>query len=109
MQEKKLVYAWETNKEVVMYFVTTIDTLEDDNRCVGYFKTFEEAEHVVLDNVCDIWETCYNFVVIENIKEGLYQYDYDAKWYEWNYDKKRYEKTDKIPGAYQDQIGFAIG
>ena len=92
-----------------MYFITTIDTMENDTRCVGYFKTFEEAENVVLNNICDIWETCYDYVVIENIKDGIYRYDDNPKWYTWNYDEQKYEKTEKIPGIYQDQIGFAIG
>ena len=92
-----------------MYFVTTVDTSIDDTRCVGYFKTFKEAEDIVLNNTCDIWETCYDLVIIENIPEGLYQYDLDAKWYKWNDKDKQYEKLDTKPKMYESQIGFAIG
>ena len=41
------------------YFVTGV-TYEDkkfkdrDQRCFGYFETFEEAEKTVLNNCCDI-------------------------------------------------------
>lgn len=92
-----------------MYFVTTIDMIEDDMRCVGYFQTFEEAEKAVLYNICDIWETCYDIVVIEHIKDGLYQYDKKPKWYEWDYMKGEYEKINEPPKKYKNQIGFAIG
>lgn len=90
-----------------MYFISTIDTVDDDTRCVGYFSSFADAEKVVLNNICDIWETCYDLVVIEHIQEGLYQYDPHAKWYKWNTDK--YERINGKPNKYKNQIGFAIG
>lgn len=92
-----------------MYFITTIDSKDDDMRCVGYFKTFEQAEYAVFHNTCDIWETCYDYVVIENIKEGLYEYDYNAQWYKWNNTNEEYERIEETPKKYKDQIGFAIG
>ena len=70
-----------------MYFITTIDSKHDDTRCVGYFKHFEEAERAVLRNSFDICETCYDYVTIENIEEGIYQYDFQPKWYKWNNNK----------------------
>ena len=92
-----------------MYFVTTIDPKDDDMRCVGYFNKFKKAEKSVLNNACDIHETCYNYCVIENIKEGLYQYDYNAIWYQWDDINKEYKKIKGIPEKYKHMIGFAIG
>lgn len=89
-----------------MFFVTTICNADEDTRCVGYFKTFEEAENIILNNVGDINETIYDYAVIENIPEGLYQYDQNASWYKWN--NGRYEKTNKLD-VYNHLVGWAIG
>ena len=92
-----------------MYFITTIDSKDDDTRCVGYFKHFEEAERAVLRNSFDICETCYDYVTIENIEEGIYQYDFQPKWYKWNNDKEQYEPIEESPKKYKKWVGFAIG
>ena len=92
-----------------MYFITTIDSRDDDMRCVGYYSTFEKAEEAVLDNACDINETCYNYVVIENVGEGLYQYDQDAIWYQWDDLNEEYKRMERKPDKYKNQVGFGIG
>lgn len=93
-----------------MFFITTIDTRNNDKRCVGYYSTFENAETAVLNNACDIWETCYDYVVIENVDEGLYQYDQNAVWYKWNdLDEKYIKRIEGRPEQYKNIVGFAIG
>lgn len=92
-----------------MFFITTIESKTDDMRCVGYYSTFKKAEEAILDNAYDIWETCYDYCVIENIEEGLYQYDFDAKWYKWNDIDEIYEKIEEKPEKYKNQVGFGIG
>ena len=92
-----------------MYFITTIDSKDGDTRCVGYYKTFKEAERVVTNNECDIYETCYDYAIIEHIKEGLYQYDYHPTWYKYQSSKAGYVKTDIPAFANSNNIGYAIG
>lgn len=92
-----------------MYFITTIDSTDGTTRCVGYYSTFEKAEEVVLDNACDIWETCYGYAIIENIDEGLYQYDQSPVWYKWDDINEKYIKIKNVPEQYKNIIGFAIG
>lgn len=92
-----------------MYFITTIDSKDNDIRCVGYFKNFEKAEKAVLDNACDIWETCYDYAVIENVEEGLYQYDQNSVWYKWDDLDEEYKRIKGRPEQYKNQVGFAIG
>lgn len=94
-----------------MYFITTIqlkDGEQKDSRCIGYFKQFEEAEYIVLNNVGDIEETIYNYCVIENIPEGIYQYDQNAKWYKFN-DLDEVYKPCKKPKELNHFVGFGIG
>lgn len=96
-----------------MYFITTIDSKNEDTRCVGYFKTFEKAEDIVLYNACDIWESCYDYAVIENIKEGLYQYDFHPTWYKYHKLLGGYikcERPEKINSKGSiNTVGYAIG
>ena len=94
-----------------MYFITTIQFKNnklEDSRCVGYFKTFEEAEHIVINNIGDIEETIYNYCVIENIPEGIYKYDQNAKWYKFNDLDEVYEPCE-IPEKLDKYVGFALG
>ena len=95
-----------------MYFITTIETKGKDvkdTRCVGYFKTFEKAEKAVKENACDIWETCYDYAVIENIPEGLYQYDFHPTWYKWDDLNEEYKRIEGRPEEYKNQVGFNLG
>lgn len=94
-----------------MYFITTLqikDGQQKSSRCIGYFKSFEEAEHIVVNNVGDIEETIYNYCVIENIPEGIYQYDQDAKWYKFNDLDEVYKPCEK-PKELNSFVGFGIG
>lgn len=42
-------------------------------RTPGFYHNFDEAEMDVINNACDIWEYTYNYVVIEELKPGIYQ------------------------------------
>ena len=94
-----------------MYFITTVQIKDEQlgyTRCIGYFKTFEKAEYIVLNNVGDIEETIYNYCVIENIPDGIYQYDQNAKWYKFNDLDEVYKPCEK-PKELNHLIGFGIG
>lgn len=94
-----------------MYFITTIDPKDEDYRCVGYFSDKDMAIEVVTNNIGDLYEAgCYQYAVIENIPEGIYQYDTEPMWFSY------IEKTEKYqPCATplfirkQHLAGFAIG
>lgn len=95
-----------------MYFITTLEAKKGeikDTRCVGYFKTFKQAENAVINNKCDIWETCYNYAVIENIPEGLYQYDFHPTWYKYHEIIGKYIKCKQPAFVEMTHIGYAIG
>ena len=94
-----------------MYFITTVQIKDEQlgyTRCIGYFKTFEKAEYIVLNNVGDIEETIYNYCVIENIPDGIYQHDQNAKWYKFNDLDEVYRPCEK-PKELNHLIGFGIG
>lgn len=95
-----------------MYFITQIEynekTDELINDCRGYFSSFKDAENVVVNNITDLYESCFNYVVIENIPEGLYQYDIFPRWYLYNKETGKYEETSE-PEFTKNYVGFALG
>jgi hypothetical protein len=96
----------------MIYLVTTIWNKNGDHhsRSVGYYFNKEDAVHAVKENACDIYECgFYNYAVIEEIREGIYQYDINPLWFSveptakpTEYDVKQIEK----PEFAEYTVGF---
>ena len=65
-----------------------------DATCVGFFETLKRAERVVENNCCDIWETCYDYAVIEKIEYGLYPIPEVVAFYKYDMNSSKYVKTE---------------
>lgn len=94
-----------------MYFITMIEIKNgeiNDTRCVGYVASLDKAKEILENNECDICETCYNYATIENIPEGIYQYDTSPIWFKFNELEEKYEECNK-PEESKNWAGFAIG
>jgi hypothetical protein len=102
-----------------MYFITGLQKLETnelgwldtgDSRTFGYYSDLDIAKERVIENACDIHECVYDYVLIEDIREGLYQYcDKDHRWlYKFNEETEEYEVINE-PECMQNVSGFAIG
>lgn len=92
-----------------MYFITTISKKHGD-RCVGYYANEQDAIDAVIHNACDLNEAgYYPYAVIENVEEGLYQYDQSPIWYKYNETTDKYEKTDRPDFIPSNHVGFGIG
>jgi hypothetical protein len=100
-----------------MYFITTIAHLPEgeykdmgDRRCVGYCYTFEGANIIVTENRGDIWETIYDYCVIEKVESGIYKYAFgeDRKFYKFNLNARKYEPIDE-PEEFKNVTGLGIG
>lgn len=92
-----------------MYFITSISE-KHGYRCVGYVSALEEAIDIVENNRCDLWEAgYYPYAVIENIAEGLYQYDQSPLWFKYNIEKEIYEKSNRPEFIDSRFVGFGIG
>lgn len=92
-----------------MYFITSVS--KDDSRCVGYISSLDEAKYIVENNKYDLNEAgCYPHCVIENIREGIYQYDFHPLWYEYNEETNKYIQISEKPVYItMDTVGYAIG
>lgn len=95
-----------------MYFITTIEDFNEHStkhsRCVGYFSDLNRAKEVLTENQCDLFETIYNYAVIEKVAEGLYQYDLNPLWFKWSREEECYKEIDK-PKEARNIVGFGIG
>ena len=81
-----------TQEETILKEIYTIYTCEElekgengliqvgSSRTPGWYSTFEDAERTVLENTCDIWETCYDYACIEKYHEGLYGIAEEMGW-----------------------------
>ena len=74
--------------------------------CFRY--TLEEAEEVVKYNMCDIWETCYDYAVIHEIGCELYPYPHMKKFYKYNREVDGYEPI-KEPECLKHMTFCGIG
>ncbi|MDE6946270.1 MAG: hypothetical protein K2P14_03690 [Anaeroplasmataceae bacterium] len=92
-----------------MYFITSIN--ENDSRCIGYVSDLDIAKNIVKNNRYDLYEAgCYPNVVIERIPEGIYQYDFEPLWFEYDENSNKYTAMTKKPSYIQDNaVGFGIG
>lgn len=87
-----------------IYLITVFDKCEPDarwdydlgcTRSVGWRPTFEMAEDTVKNNVCDIWEYCYDYACIEELDYGLYPFAEERWFYKFNRDTGHYEEIDE--------------
>ena len=49
----------------------------------GYFNDHDEAHGCVARNTCNMDERLYNYLVIEDVPEGLYPMPKSECWFEW--------------------------
>ena len=91
-----------------MYFITTIQIKNNqiqDTRCVGYVSDLDLAKEIIENNKYHLNETIYNYALIENIPEGIYQYDMNPLWFKFNELEGKYIECNKP----KNWAGFALG
>lgn len=100
-----------------MYFVTAIchkehdpdqPHLKNESRCFGYFQTSEEAIRAADDNLGDMHERLYNYLIIEEIPWGIFATVKSELWYHWNYETGHWDARFK-PDFSKQIINWSIG
>ena len=79
-------------------------------RCWGFYSNFADAHATIRFNVTDLWETVYDYAVLEPYYEGIsgYCFEKSAEWFKYNKDTDCYESIERPEGA-SGYIGFALG
>ena len=108
------------NERTIIYTILTMTRCEKDTngwldcgheRLVGFYTSLDDATNAVLENVCDLWETIYDYVVIEKVYEGLYgstTYGSQTWWFKWNRNLDKYEPMEQ-PEFTKCYCGFTMG
>lgn len=87
-----------------IYLVTVFEKCEFDRnwgadlgstRSVCFTHSLEEAEKIVENNTCDIWEYTYDFACIEELGVELYPIPHERWFYEYNTDRGGYDAIDE--------------
>lgn len=78
-----------------VFFITTIDVADKENktftwRTPGFRYSLEDAKAVVEENICDIFEYCYKYAVIEELEPYLYSERKNVWWYKWDKEQEKY-------------------
>lgn len=101
-----------------IYAITVMETIEErnripyfgDSRCIGFYFTYDDARDAVMNNYCDIWETIYDYAIIEKIAPGFYNgaSSDDRSTFKYDKDKDSYVPIDE-PKILKHIYGIGIG
>jgi hypothetical protein len=78
------------------------------DRCFGFFFNVENAKNAVENNRCDMHESLYNHIVIEEVGEGISPEVKEIQWYKWDNKKNNYIECTK-PKKIENVFNFGIG
>ena len=95
--------------EQTIYTVTGIvyNCPKSHCRCFGWYKVLIDAEKAVDENRGDMNEAgYYQWVVIEEIPEGVWRSENNEIWYEW--DGSSYKNVEK-PNQFRSIVNWGIG
>ena len=89
-----------------IFTVTVIDiafdnTRTDDKRCLGFFHAYIGAKNSIEKNIGEMHECKYDYAVIEEVKEGIWQQTLSETWYSWNYEDEKWAQCKK-PLKYRE-------
>lgn len=103
----------------IYWFITVFTNCEEDDlgwpkigssRCWGFYSNKEDALNTLHENRTDLWETCYDFAVLEPYYEGIsgYCFKESRQFFEYDIEKNGYFEIDE-PKEMKHVVGFAIG
>lgn len=102
-----------------MYFITAMTDIQNEKtnfgseeaknhfqRCFGYYTEKEDAFEAVRRNSCDMHETCYDYIVVEQIEPGIHALAEVVGWFQYNHETDGY---DPIEVGRTGFCNYAIG
>ena len=99
-------------KDESIFLIETFQKIDDldfgAERAPGFYYSLEDAEDVVINNCCDIWEFLYDYASIHEIKPGLYPHYEMRKFYKYNELTEKYEPIEE-PASLKHYGICAIG
>ena len=98
--------------EDTYYFITVFKEYDEYGphmmRCWGFYKDLSDAVATVRHNVTDLWETIYEYAIIEEYHEGIGGYNFNRWFFRYNQFTNEYVPIDE-PEGLKHYAGFALG
>lgn len=89
-----------------IYMIIGLDPIDNDKVVWGYKNSYEEAEYIVLNNITDIHENCYDYTIIEEVYPGVAP-DGCIEWFfKWDKKSQCYQPAGKTPEEYEHHTCF---
>lgn len=104
-------------RDIPIYFITVMEKLEPhknfycatgSTRCWGFYFDRQQALQTIHNNVTDLWETCYNYAVLEEYYEGVAPLCESRQFFKYNREQDKYIEIEE-PECTQHICNFAIG
>lgn len=98
------------------WFITVMRKLEKNSkgfletgctRCWGFYSNKEDALNTLHENRTDLWETIYDYAVLEEYYEGISNHTLNRQFFEYDKDKDGYFEIEE-PECVKRFIGFAL-
>ena len=79
-------------------------------RTWGFYTNKEDALSALETNRTDMWETVYDYAILEPYYEGIsgYAFEEDRYWFKYNREKDSYELIEAPEGVLH-YVSFALG
>ena len=94
------------------YFITVFNSYDEfgphNLRCWAFYNDWDDADYTLSNNITDLWETCYNYGIIEEYHTGLFGYNFKRWFYKYNKETGFYDKINE-PKELKHYVGFALG
>ena len=99
------------------YFITVFEHIAmDENgwtdsgrtRCWGFYTDKETALQALHENWTDMWETMYDYAIIEGYHEGISHYTGYRQFFKYIPERNGYFEIDE-PKSYEHYCNFGIG
>ena len=105
--------------DTIYWFITVMRKVELNDkgwpntgaeRTWGFYRNKEYALDALHRNFTDMWETIYDYAVLEPYEEGISGYCYDEEriWFKYNRENDSYEEIAE-PEGMKHFHGFAFG
>lgn len=102
-----------------IYVLTCFAKLELDDRgylhtsgqrTFGYFTRLKDAINAMHTNYLDMWERCYDYGLIETMKEGVHSDCTKERWFKYDQERNGFFEIDKPEAVRQSCLcNFAFG
>lgn len=106
----------------MIYVITTFEKVSKDEygfpdygsiRQVVWYSNHDDAVQMVKANNCDMWETIYDYALVESLPKGMYPTTcpgYECEYFKYNQEIEKYEPIDKSEVEFEGiQQCWSIG